>query len=232
MWDYIIFIDTETTGIPLDWKAPYAQTRSWPYSVQISWLVYTWEGQELKAEDHYIFEPEIEISEESYRIHGITKEFLQVNGKGRKTVLSLLAQDMVRYKPLVVGHFMQLDYHMLGVSFHRASLPNPLQKLQTFCTMKLTSGFLLPPQKYFLRLGELYQHLFQKPMVYQHNAYWDAKATAACFFKLLESGDITEESIMEQQDLKPKPAYSFKSAGKFVVLLCLLLLIFLLIYGL
>lgn len=232
MWDYIVFIDTETTGIPLDWKAPYTDTRSWPYSIQISWLLYTREGQEVKAEDHYIFEPEIEISEESYRIHGIRKEFLETNGKNMSTVLSLLAQDLEKYKPLVVGHFMQLEYHMLGVSFHRAGLLNPLHQLSTFCTMKLTSNFLLPPKKNFLRLGELYQQLFQEPMMYQHNAYWDAKATAACFFRLMELGDISEESIMEQQAPKPKLTYSFKSAGKLVVLLCLLLLFCLLIYWL
>ncbi|GHA70849.1 3'-5' exonuclease [Pontibacter akesuensis] len=227
MWDYIIFIDTETTGIPLDWKAPYSDGRSWPYSVQIAWLLYTKEGKELKSEDHYIYEPDIEVSAESFKIHGITKEFLQENGKDRKAVLSLLAQDLEKYKPLVVGHFMQLDYHMLGVGFHRANLPNPLPQLTTFCTMDVTAGFLLPPRKNFLRLGELYQHLFQQPLELQHNAYWDARATAACFFRLQELGEISAESILEAE--RPKPKKPFNLTRNLVALLTLFILVCLLI---
>ncbi|MFD1185108.1 3'-5' exonuclease [Pontibacter rugosus] len=230
MWDYIIFIDTETTGIPRDWKAPYSDVHSWPYSVQVAWLLYTKEGKELKSEDHYIYEPEIEISEDSYRIHGITKEFLQENGKDRKTVLSLLAHDLEKYKPLVVGHFMQLDYHILGVGFHRANLPNPLPQLTTFCTMDVTAGFLLPPRKNFLRLGELYQHLFQQPLELQHNAYWDARATAACFFRLQELGDISEESILKTES--PKLEKAFISTRILVSLFVLVILVCLLIFWL
>ncbi|GAB3819049.1 hypothetical protein GCM10028895_16950 [Pontibacter rugosus] len=202
----------------------------WPYSVQVAWLLYTKEGKELKSEDHYIYEPEIEISEDSYRIHGITKEFLQENGKDRKTVLSLLAHDLEKYKPLVVGHFMQLDYHILGVGFHRANLPNPLPQLTTFCTMDVTAGFLLPPRKNFLRLGELYQHLFQQPLELQHNAYWDARATAACFFRLQELGDISEESILKTES--PKLEKAFISTRILVSLFVLVILVCLLIFWL
>ncbi|PTX21395.1 DNA polymerase-3 subunit epsilon [Pontibacter mucosus] len=199
MREFILFIDTETTGIPLDWEAPYSDNESWPYSVQIAWSVYNRQGQELKSENHYIYEPELVISEASERIHGITKDFLLERGEPRRNVLLLLTQDLKQYKPLVVGHFMQLDYHMLGVGFHRADLPNPLPGLPNFCTMKASASFLLHQQQNFLRLGELYERLFHKPLERQHDAIVDAKATAACFFKLLEQGDITEDTIRQQQ---------------------------------
>ena len=206
MREFILFIDTETTGKPLDWDAPYSDTKSWPYSVQIAWAVYTREGQELKSENHYIYEPELQISEASGRIHGITHDFLREHGKARKEVLSLLAQDLEQYQPLVVGHFMQLDYHMLGVGFHRAGMPNPLPHLPTFCTMNASAGFLLQPKQNILRLGELYERLFQEPLQRQHDAAVDVKATAACFFKLVEQGDITPKTMLQQQEEQKIPS--------------------------
>ncbi|WP_276497235.1 3'-5' exonuclease [Pontibacter litorisediminis] len=225
MREFILFIDTETTGKPLDWRAPYTDAKSWPYSVQIAWAVYTKEGKELKAESHYVYEPELEISAESEKIHGITKEFLQANGKARKEVLSQLAKDLEQYQPLLVGHFMQLDYHMLGVGFHRANLPNPLPQLPTFCTMNASGKFLLGPRQRFLRLGELYERLFREPLLQQHDAAVDVKATAACFFKLVEQGDITPESILEQQQVQQKFA---GSSARINVQLLIVLAIFIL----
>ena len=36
---YTVF-DTETTGLPRDWKAPVTQTNNWPRMVQLAWLQY------------------------------------------------------------------------------------------------------------------------------------------------------------------------------------------------
>lgn len=232
MREFILFIDTETTGKPLDWDAPYSDTKNWPYSVQIAWAVYDKDGRKLKSENHYIYEPELEISEVSGRIHGITREFLQEHGKARKQVLTLLAQDLEQYQPLVVGHFMQLDYHMLGVGFHRANLPNPLPQLPTFCTMNASANFFLKPKQNFLRLGELYERLFREPLLQQHDAAVDVKATAACFFRLLEQGDISEESILQQQKEQGAPAGSSSSKTNqhlFIILAIFILAVLLIV---
>ncbi|MCX2741180.1 3'-5' exonuclease [Pontibacter anaerobius] len=226
MRDFILFIDTETTGKPLDWDAPYSDDNSWPYSIQIAWEVYNKEGLQLKSENHYIYEPELQISETSGKIHGITPEFLQAHGKERKQVLSLLAQDLEQYQPLVVGHFMQLDYHMLGVGFHRAKLSNPLLQLPTFCTMNASAKFLLDPRQHFLRLGELYERLFQEPLLQQHDAAVDVKATAACFFRLAEQGDITPDTILMQQE--ESKALERKSSSRTKIILFVILAIIIL----
>lgn len=43
--DYLLFIDTEATGLPKKWNLPYNTPGNWPDAVQISWLLYTKEGQ-------------------------------------------------------------------------------------------------------------------------------------------------------------------------------------------
>jgi DNA polymerase-3 subunit epsilon len=114
-----------------------------------------------------------------------------------------LYEDLLHYQPLVVGHFMQLDYHMMGVGFYRAGLDNPVSALPTFCTMITSSRFMQhsrqPPRG--LRLGELHERLFGEPLAREHDALTDAYATARCFFALWQRGDINEQIIIAQRPL-------------------------------
>jgi len=199
--DYLLFIDTETTGIPKNWAAPYEHDADWPHSVQVAWAVYTKHGQLVKTENHYVRNDGFIITEAAESIHGITNEFLAQHGENRKEIFAGLAADMYQYQPLVVGHFMKLDYHMAGVDFFRSGLDNPLANLPTFCTMNASAAFLLYPNQNYLRLGELYERLFDQPLQNQHNAFDDMKATAKCFFELLRRGDINETTIAREQAL-------------------------------
>ncbi len=201
---YLLFVDTETSGLPKDWSKPYSDRDNWPHLVQVAWEVYTPQGELLKSENAYIRPSDYEMSAESLRIHGISREFLENNGESRYSVLQRLQQDLLQYKPLVVGHFMQLDFHMLGLGFYRAGLDNPLEQLPTFCTMQATGHFVREARHRHLRLNELYLRLFGEPLQNEHDAATDAQATARVFFELWRKGDIDEESIRLQQE--PSPA--------------------------
>lgn len=194
--------------MPKDWNAPYSQEGNWPYIVQVAWLVYTYEGELVKSENHYIRDTDYQITEQSHSIHNIGPAFLKEKGKDRREVMGILRQDLLKFNPLVVGHFMQLDYHMVGVGFHRAGLENPLPRLDTFCTMQLTAGFLRLAPSRGLKLGELYERLFHKRMKNEHDAMTDAKITAECFFELRKLGDINEEVISQQPQPRLKPSLS------------------------
>nr|WP_245402575.1 3'-5' exonuclease [Pontibacter sp. E15-1] len=205
-----MFIDTETTGIPQNWNAPYADNTNWPCSVQVAWAIYTREGKEVKAVNYYVRDEDFEISPVSLKIHGITQEFIQERGVQREEALLQLTADLQEYQPLVVAHFMQLDYHMVGVGYHRAGMPNPLLGLPLFCTMLASTDFLLRPHQRFLRLGEMYERLFGEPFENQHNALFDAKATARCFFELVRLGDIND-ALIDRQEAVPPRKDSFKN---------------------
>jgi DNA polymerase-3 subunit epsilon len=196
--NYLLFVDTETSGIPRDWTQPYASRHNWPHIVQLAWVVCTPDGQEVKAENHYIRPSDYDMSPESGKIHGLTAAFLQANGRSRHAVMQRLHRDLLHYKPRVVAHFMQLDFHMLGVGFHRAGLKNPLLELPQFCTMRATGPLLRHSTQGFLRLGELHQRLFQEPLLREHDALVDARATARCYFQMQAQGVITDETIAQQ----------------------------------
>jgi DNA polymerase-3 subunit epsilon len=131
-------------------------------------------------------------------VHGLTLDFLREHGESRHTVMQGLQRDLLQYKPLVVAHFMQLDFHMVGVGFHRAGLTNPMLGLPTFCTMRATGPLLRHPTQGFLRLGELYQRLFHETLEHAHDALVDCRAAARCFFEMQRQGIITDETMAKQ----------------------------------
>ena len=205
MQDYLLFVDTETTGLPTGWRRPYADDAAWPHLAQLAWVVYTRAGELVKTENHYLRVPAGTMQPAAQAIHGLSPEFLAAKGQALGPVLAALAADLARYRPLVVGHFVQLDFHMLGVGFHRAGLPNPLPDLPTFCTM-LPTGPLArqlgpPPGRAYLRLDELYEQLFHAPLSRHHDARADAQATARSFFELWRTGFLTEASLAQQAPL-------------------------------
>ncbi|WP_167855221.1 3'-5' exonuclease [Hymenobacter wooponensis] len=208
MKEYLLFVDTETTGLPQRWNKPYSAERNWPYIAQLAWGVYTPDGELVKAENHYLRVPAGRMQASAVAIHGLTPEFLQEQGQDPRAVLEMLRQDLLTYQPLVVGHYLQLDFHVIGAGFYRAGLENPLAALPTLCTMQLTH--ISPPQqgRRYLRLGELHEQLFHTPMVLQHDAWADAQATAHCYFEMQRQHLLTEELLQQQRPLQVPPPVS------------------------
>ncbi|MDF9800326.1 DNA polymerase-3 subunit epsilon [Catalinimonas alkaloidigena] len=227
MRDYLLFVDTETSGIPKDWDASYADNSQWPYIVQLAWVVYTQDGQFVKEENYYIRDDDFEISRASQEIHGISRSYLLENGHSRYEVMQQLKQDLEAFQPLLIGHYVKLDYHMLGVEFFRTQLDNPIPALPAFCTMKATNDYIRYPFRKYLSLGELYKRLTQKPLAKPHNALTDAQATATCFFIMREREDLNEEKISRQEAVQAdEPS---KTKNEIYVYIILALLFFMLL---
>ena len=205
MRDYLLFLDTEASGLPKKWNLPYSNSSNWPCAVQIAWVIYTKGGKLVKTENHFIGNGDIKISPSAIKVHGITRNFLKERGEIRNIVMQLFADDLMNYQPLVLGHFIEFDYHVASADFHRAGISNPLENLPTFCTMRASSRYVMDPSVGHLRLGELYSMLFDSKLENQHNALVDANATADCFFELINRGDITDEKIELQQSEITQP---------------------------
>lgn len=228
MQDHLLFIDTETSGLPKDWAQPYSNNANWPYAVQVSWIVYTREGVELKREDHYIRDNDFEINPEAFKVHGITRQFLNDKGERRQYIMELLYADLQQYQPMVVGHYMELDYNITGADFYRLNMANPMEKLPMYCTMLGSKQYIRTAPVDYLRLGQLYGSLFNKPLHNQHNALIDAQATAECFFEMLRTGAINDDTIEAQRldrEKRRQPALNKGCGISVLVLLILTLLI-------
>ncbi len=178
-----LFFDTETTGLPKNFRAPYTDLDNWPRVVQLSWLI-SEDGKIIKESDN-IIKVDFPIPEESSRVHGITNEVSQEKGIPLDNVLNEIRNDIDRVDFLIC-HNLSFDMAILQSELLRAGKDHEISTGQ-FCTMKSSVDFCKLPGPYgfkWPKLEELYQICFQEKLENAHDAMVDVKATYRCFSKL------------------------------------------------
>jgi DNA polymerase III subunit epsilon len=178
-----LFFDTETMGLPKNYRAPYTDTHNWPKMVQLSWL-FVEDGQIIKESDNIIKVNE-PIPLESSRIHGITNEVSQQKGRDLELVLGEFIRDLDSCDVLI-GHNLSFDMNVVQAELLRAGMTPEINK-RLFCTMKSSVDYCQLPGMYgykWPRLEELYSICFGEPLENAHNAMVDVLATYKVFEKL------------------------------------------------
>lgn len=181
-----LFFDTETTGIPRNYRAPATDVRNWPRLVQIAWLLTDEKAKEL-ASAEYIIKPDgFTIPAGASRIHGITTEMAMRKGVDLDFVLDVAAASIDR-ATVLIAHNVQFDEKILGAEFVRAGLPNRAESKPRRCTMQAATNYCRLPGPYGYKwptLAELHSKLFNKSFDDAHQALADVRACARCYFEL------------------------------------------------
>lgn len=187
-----LFFDTETTGLPKNWKAPVTNLNNWPRLVQLAYIFYDNRGNKL-SEGDYIIKPDgFVIPEDASRVHGISTEMANLKGKSLIIVLKEF-QSLVNEADYLVAHNMSFDEKIIGAELLRTGMPESLQAKNRICTMKSTTSFcaINGPYGYkWPKLSELHFKLFNTGFEEAHNAAVDINATAKCFWELKRLGKI------------------------------------------
>jgi DNA polymerase-3 subunit epsilon len=189
---YYLFFDTETTGLPLNWKAPVSNTLNWPRIVQIAYHTYDLIGNKISI-DAFIIQPDgFTIPSEASKIHRITTERAYKEGMPINAVLEILYKEINKAK-CVVAHNISFDEKVLGAEFLRNNMVNILVGKDKICTMEKSTNFCRIKGDYgykWPKLSELHYKLFNKNFEEEHDASIDIKATAKCFWELKRIGEI------------------------------------------
>lgn len=192
-----LFIDTETTGLPLNDNLPYTDLKNWPYLVQVA-LIIEDDNYGILAKRNIILKPDgYTIPESATKIHGISNERAVKNGEDRDKVISFL--DLALYKSdIIIGHNVSFDLNVIKSEIIRIKgIENALFKKKKHIvidTMKMGSNIckipylsfhtrLSMPNKY-PKLDELYYKLFNKHFNNQHDAMADVQAAYDCYYEL------------------------------------------------
>lgn len=192
-----LFIDTETTGLPLNDNLPYTDLKNWPYLVQVA-LIIEDDNYGILAKRNIILKPDgYTIPESATKIHGISNEIAVKNGEDRDKVISFL--DLALYKSdIIIGHNVSFDLNVIKSEIIRIKgIENALFKKKKHIvidTMKMGRNICkipnLPfqtrlslPNKY-PKLDELYYKLFNKHFNNQHDAMADVQAAYDCYYEL------------------------------------------------
>ncbi len=187
-----LFFDTETTGLPRNWKAPVTDLDNWPRLVQLAYLQFDKNGNKILGGD-FIIKPEgFTIPADVSRIHGISHEKAVNEGVLLKDVLQNF-QSLIEESEVLVAHNMSFDEKIAGAEFLRTGMPNTIPSKQKICTMLSTTNFcaINGPYGYkWPKLSELHYKLFKTGFEEAHNAAVDINATAKCFWELKRLGKI------------------------------------------
>jgi len=187
-----LFFDTETTGLPKDYKAPASDTDNWPRMVQIAWQIYN-KNNELVESEVFIIKPEdFEIPAEAAKVHGITTEIATSKGVDLEKTLNKFREAMIK-SDFLVAHNISFDEKIVGAEFIRKNIARMPKKIIRIDTMVESTDYCKIPGKFGYKwpnLTELHVKLFGKAFQGAHDALADVIACSKCFFELKRLGVI------------------------------------------
>lgn len=193
----ILVFDTETTGLPLEKNPSIYDTPKWPFIVQLSYIVYDCDTNEMIAliDDYINIAYDIHISEASQKVHNITREMLN-DGITIKEALYKF-NNYAKHCDLIVGHNVSFDKRMVIVEGVRNKIKMDVGN--TYCTMRNSTEICMIEKKNpngemyfkFPTLSELHFHLFKKIPKNTHNALTDILICLRCYCKIELKKDVT-----------------------------------------
>ncbi|HMA62419.1 MAG TPA: 3'-5' exonuclease [bacterium] len=185
-----LFFDTETTGLPNNWKAPASALNNWPRMVQIAWILSDNNGNRIENVDFIIKPENYKIPKSATKVHGITNQVAHQQGRDLETILRKFNKQ-VRKTDYIVAHNINFDLKIVGAELLRKELNIYFQEKRRICTMKSTTNYCKLPGKFGYKwpnLSELHIKLFGEDFEEAHDAAIDIKATEKCFWELKKIG--------------------------------------------
>ena len=207
----VLVFDTETTGLPKkskDGKSPSIyETTMWPHIIQLSYILYDTEKHKMLINHDNVIKlnDNVEISEKSIEMHGITRERSQREGMDIWNAVELFNICMAG-ADMVIAHNLSFDRQMILVECIRLGKHGPFKfknPEQYFCTMKNTVELCRieavskkDGSKYFKypTLSELHNFIFKEIPQNTHNSLVDILICLRCFVFLVDNVDIRQRN--------------------------------------
>lgn len=184
--DRLLFFDTETTGVPLNYKASSSDTKNWPRLVQLAWVLTDEEGNRIHT-GNLIVKPEgFIIPTDATRVHGITTQRANEEGVPLAEVIEQFKADL-DVATYIVGHNIEFDKKIMGAEMIRLGMKDIMDSKKSYCTMQSSINFCKILGKYgykYPKLQELYKKLFGTEFDNAHDAMNDIEATEKCFWEM------------------------------------------------
>lgn len=183
----LFFTDTETTGLPKDWRAPVTDSANWPRCIEVATIFVTKTDtiDSRFAHDFLIKPVGFEIPDEASKVHGITTAMAIEKGADGSVIFPQIHEQML-IADYVVGHNIRFDMQILNAEFHRLGLS--IIERPMLCTMNSGRGYSKGGK--WPKLTELYRALFAKDFEDAHRAARDLAATEECFKEMVWRNDI------------------------------------------
>jgi len=189
---YIVF-DTETNGLPQDYKSPSKNVDNWPRIVEIAWAMFEDNGKLVSDHVHIIKPDGFVIPPEASKIHGITMEQAEAIGRPISAVLYEFIQDVDQCASMV-GHNITFDINVIEAEIFRMNAAWVDPKPMRVDTMLIGVEVCKIPGKFsgykWPKLEELYKFLFNEEIKDAHSSLGDVLSTSLCYMELKNRGKV------------------------------------------
>jgi len=181
-----LFYDTETTGVPKDYKAPMEKLDNWPRIIQLAFCLYDENEQLIKSFCSLIKPDGWEIPKEKFWIdNGYSTEQSMEQGIPIQDALNefLSTFDTAQKR---ICHNLSFDSKIVGAELLRTNVKRNMLE-NSFCTMQASTNYCAIPSTWgykWPKLEELHTKLFGVNFDGAHDALEDVRATARCYFEL------------------------------------------------
>ena len=192
MSKHILFLDTETTGLPSRWNAPYNE---WPRMVSLAYMLCEEDGKIIDQMELIIKPDGYTIPKEASDIHGITQVIAEQQGNDLQMALIKLL-TLVDIADLIVFHNQSFDVgiitgEQMRMGFGKSEYISS-KKPKIFCTKESSTKICKIPNVgrggyKWPSLAELCAFCGVENKG-AHNALNDVIATKQCYFYMVEQG--------------------------------------------
>ena len=117
-----LIYDTETTGLPRDWKAPLTDSDNWPRLVQLAWQLHDGRGRLISRGNRIVRPDGFSIPFNATKVHGISTERAIEEGLPLADVVAEF-NETLQQATHVMGHNIEFDINIVGAELHRLGLP-------------------------------------------------------------------------------------------------------------
>lgn len=227
----ILFMDCETNGLPLNYKAPCTDLYNWPRITQLAFEIRHDNGEIFYANKRMIKPDGWTIATVAEQIssgakdpyfferNNMSTERCEAEGVDIYFALNELSGLLVQCHT-IVAHNLDFDLPVLQAELIRANMQHAVD-VEQVCTMKISTDICRLPGPYGFKWPKLEELVvwLGGTMVGAHDAGNDAGACADCYFELKkrgllpikQNGSITYSNIVRQDNM-PAEQY-FKLGG-------------------
>lgn len=193
---FLIF-DTETTGLPKNYKGSIYDSENWPYIVQLSYILFDCTQNKIIRNVNDIIKVK-NIPASSTEIHQITQEISDTKGILIKEALNRF-NKMAKQATRLIAHNIQFDKKLIIVESIRNKIASVfVNKPTLYCTMKTTIELCKIEKEWsdgtkyykYPTLSELHYYLFSTMPKGTHNAQNDILICLRCYYYLEYKTDL------------------------------------------
>lgn len=185
----ILVFDTETNGLPKNWKAPVTDLDNWPRIIQLAFATFSDEGEFIDSYCELIVPDGWTVPADKFWVdNGYSQDSSIMFGVPIQEAMTTLLVSMQSCST-IVAHNMSFDEKIVGAEMIRLGLKSE-NKPTKICTKETSTEFCaIPNQNGFNsfkwpKLEELHNKLFGEGFDGAHDALNDVMACAKCFFEL------------------------------------------------